>query len=85
MTEFFKQILRDKEGCYNLRELVTLVFVLITIISWVAQQFGGIAVPEYMFYSFVSIIGAGCFGYSIERKTNLPRTEGQGTFINEPR
>lgn len=68
MKEFVQQILKDKEGCYNLRELVTMIFVVITIISWLAQQFFGIAVPEYMFYSFVSIIGAGCFGYSIERK-----------------
>lgn len=66
---FLRQILKDKEGCYNLRELVTMIFVVIVIISWVAQQFFGMAVPEYMFYSFVSIIGAGCFGYSIEKKT----------------
>ena len=68
MTEFGKQILKDKDGSYNLRELVTLVFVVVTLISWIGQQFFGIAVPEYMFYSFVSIIGAGCFGYSIEKK-----------------
>lgn len=74
MTDFVKQILKDKEGCYNLRELVTMIFVVITIISWIAQQFFGITVPEYMFYSFVSIIGAGCFGYSIEKKSK---------FINE--
>lgn len=64
---FFEQLLKDKDGSYNLRELVTLVFVLITIISWVAEQFFGIPIPEYMFYSFVSLVGAGCFGYSIER------------------
>lgn len=72
---FFRQILKDKEGSYNLRELVTLVFVVITIISWIAQQFFGLAVPEYMFYSFVSLIGAGCFGYSIERKTKQINNE----------
>lgn len=66
---FLKQVLKDKEGNYALREVVTLVFVLISIISWIAQQFFGIEVPEFMFYSFISIIGAGCFGYSIERKT----------------
>lgn len=75
MTDFVKQILKDKEGCYNLRELVTMIFVVITIISWIAQQFFGIAVPEYMFYSFVSIIGAGCFGYSIERKAKTNNNE----------
>lgn len=67
--QFFKQILQDKEGNYNLREAVTLLFVVITIISWVAEQFFGLKVPEYMFYSFVSLIGAGCFGYSLERRT----------------
>jgi hypothetical protein len=81
MKESVKQILKDKEGCYNLRELVTMIFVVITIISWAAQQFFGIAVPEYMFYSFVSIIGAGCFGYSIERKAKAspqPSPNGEG-------
>lgn len=68
MTDFLKQLLKDKEGNYSLREAVTLVFVAATLISWIAQQFFGIAIPEYMFYSFISIIGAGCFGYSIERK-----------------
>jgi hypothetical protein len=68
MKEFGKQILQDTDGSYNLREVVTMIFVIITIISWIAQQFFGLAVPEYMFYSFVSLVGAGCFGYSIERK-----------------
>lgn len=67
-----KEIFKDKNGCYSMREAVTLVFVLITIISWLAQQFFAKEVPEYMFYSFVSIVGAGCFGYSIERKTKSP-------------
>ena len=61
--------MKDKEGNYSLREAVTLVFVAATLVSWLAQQFFAVAVPEYMFYSFVSIIGAGCFGYSIEKKT----------------
>lgn len=79
MKEFVKQLLKDKHGCYNLRELVTLIFVVIVIISWVAQQFFGMAVPEYMFYSFVSLIGAGCFGYSIERKaSHLSSPNGEG-------
>jgi hypothetical protein len=74
MNDFMKQLLKDKEGNYSLREAVTLVFVAATLISWIAQQFFGITVPEYMFYSFVSIIGAGCFGYSFEKKTK-PLTE----------
>jgi hypothetical protein len=75
MNDFLKQLMKDKEGNYSLREAVTLVFVAATLISWLAQQFFSISVPEYMFYSFVSIIGAGCFGYSIEKKTK--------TFTNE--
>lgn len=68
MIDFFRSLLKDKAGSYSLREFVTLVFVLIIIVSWVAQQFFGNEVPEYMFYAFVSIVFAGCFGYSIERK-----------------
>jgi hypothetical protein len=66
---FFRQLIQDKDGNYSLREIVILLFVVVVIISWVAEQFFGIQAPEYMFYAFVSLIGAGCFGYSIERKT----------------
>lgn len=69
MNDFLKNLMKDKEGNYSLREAVTLVFVAATLISWIAQQFFGIEIPEYMFYSFVSLIGAGCFGYSFEKKT----------------
>lgn len=63
-------ILRDKNGYFNIREAVTLLFVAVTLISWAGQQFFGMDVPEYMFYAFVSLVGAGCFGYSLERKQN---------------
>ena len=69
MIKILEQILKDKEGSYSLREVITTVFVVIIIISWIGQQFFKIDVPEYMFYSFVGIVSAGCFGYSIERKT----------------
>ncbi len=67
MHQFFK----DKDGNFSLRELITCLLVLALVISWVAEQFFKIAVPEFMFYSFASLVGAGCFGYSIERKTKL--------------
>lgn len=70
----FSQMLKDKEGNYNLREIVTLVFVVVTLVSWIAQQFFGVEVPEFMFYSFVSLVGAGCFGYSIERGISFTTT-----------
>jgi hypothetical protein len=76
--KFLQQILQDKDGSYNLREIVTILFVVMTIISWVAEQFFSLKVPEYMFYSFVSLIGAGCFGYSIEKRTKpLTNNENQ--------
>ena len=64
------QLLKDKDGNFSLREVITLLYVLMSIISWVAQQFFGIAIPEYMFYAFISMIGAGTFGYSLEKKSN---------------
>ncbi len=84
MIEFFRQILKDKDGNYALRETVTMIFVAVTLISWIAQQFFGITIPEYMFYSFVGIISAGCFGYSLERRTR-PSDDWQKTksFFNE--
>ena len=68
VKEYFCSLLRDKNGYYNLRETVTALFVVVILISWIAEQFFELKVPEYMFYSFVSLVGAGCFGYSIERK-----------------
>lgn len=74
MKEFFHQLLKDKDGSFSLREVITLIYVLMSIISWVGQQFFGITVPEYMFYAFISMIGAGTFGYSLERKSKPPTT-----------
>lgn len=69
MKRFVVQILRDKNGDFSIREFVIAVLLLIIIVSWAAQQFFGKAVPEFMFYSFTSLVAAGCFGYSIERKS----------------
>jgi hypothetical protein len=69
MKKFVEQLFRDKDGSFSLRELATGLFILVIIISWIAQQFFKLNVPEFMFYSFVSLVGAGCFGYSIEKKT----------------
>lgn len=65
----FHQLLKDKDGNFSLREVITLVYVLMTIISWVAQQFFNKTIPEYMFYAFISMIGAATFGYSLEKKS----------------
>ena len=62
------QLLKDKNGNHSLREVATAIFVLALLVSWIAEQFFGMKVPEYMFYAFMSLVGAGCFGYSIEKK-----------------
>jgi len=62
------QLLKDKNGNHSLREVATALFVLVLLVSWIAAQFFNKQVPEYMFYAFVSLVGAGCFGYSIEKK-----------------
>jgi hypothetical protein len=64
-----KQLLKDKNNCYSLREIATALLVLALLASWIAKQFFGKEIPEFMFYSFATLVGAGCFGYSIERKT----------------
>lgn len=71
MKHFIQQLFKDKDGSFSLRELAIALFILVLIISWIAQQFFGLPVPEFMFYSFSSLVAAGCFGYSIERKTKL--------------
>lgn len=67
--EIIHQLLKDKDGNFSLREVITLLYVLMSIISWIAQQFFGSEVPEFMFYAFISMIGAGTFGYSLERSS----------------
>jgi hypothetical protein len=71
MKNFFQQLFKDKDGNFSLRELAIALFIAVIIISWIAQQFFHLDVPEFMFFSFVSLVGAGCFGYSIERKTKI--------------
>jgi hypothetical protein len=65
--EFFLQLLKDKNNSYSLRELVVAVLMLVLVISWVGQQFFNKPVPDSMFFTFASLIAAGCFGYSFEK------------------
>jgi hypothetical protein len=69
MKHFIQEVLKDKNGNFSLRECVIAILILIIVVSWIAQQFFSKAVPEFMFFSFTSLIAAGCFGYSIEKKT----------------
>lgn len=68
--DIMHQLLKDKDGNFSLREVITLIYVLMSVVSWIGQQFFGITVPEYMFYAFISMIGAATFGYSLEKKSN---------------
>lgn len=70
MRNFLKDILKDKTDNYSLRELIIAISMALVVISWIAQLLFDVSTPEYMFYSIVSLIAAGCFGYSIERKQN---------------
>ncbi|MGC4036087.1 MAG: hypothetical protein QM764_09000 [Chitinophagaceae bacterium] len=71
MKNFIHQLFKDKDGSFSMRELVIAIFLVVLVISWIAQQFFGKEMPEFMFYSFASLVGAGCFSYSIERKTKI--------------
>lgn len=68
MKDLLKNMLKDKSGHYSLREAILALSMLLIVTSWVAQLFFNVPTPEYMFYSIVSLIAAGCFGYSIEKK-----------------
>ena len=71
MKQIIKQLFQDKDGNYSLREMVVLIFTLVIVASWAGQQFLDKNIPEYMFYSLVSLVGAGSFGYSLERKSKI--------------
>jgi len=69
IRQIIHQLLQDKDGNFSLREAIALIYVLMSIVAWVSQQFFGLHIPEYMFYSFMSMIGASAFGYSLEKKS----------------
>lgn len=71
MSEFLKELMKDKTNGYSLREVVIAICLLLLVSSWIAQLVFSISTPEYMIYSLVSLIAAGCFGYSIEKKSSI--------------
>lgn len=71
MKQCFRELLRDKDGNFSLREIAVGLFILAILISWIGQQFFHKEVPEFMFYCFSSMVAAGCFSYSLERKTKI--------------
>lgn len=70
IRQIIHQLLQDKDGNFSLREAIALIYVLMSIVAWISQQFFGLHIPEYMFYSFMSMIGASAFGYSLEKKSD---------------
>ena len=67
IINYLKELLKDKTNNYSLREFVIAICVILIVSSWFAQLLFSVSTPEYMFYSIVSLIAAGCFGYSIEK------------------
>jgi hypothetical protein len=67
--DFFRQLLKDKNHSYSLREFVVAILLLVLIISWIGQQFFNKPVSDNMFFTFASLIATGCFGYSFEKKS----------------
>lgn len=67
IVRYIKELLKDKTNNYSIRECVIAVCMILIVVSWFAQLLFNATTPEYMFYSIVSLIAAGCFGYSIER------------------
>jgi len=55
--QFISQLFQDKNGSYSLREVVVLLFITAILVSWIARQFFRLDVPEFMFYSLVSLVG----------------------------
>ena len=72
MKKGLQELFKDKSGNYSLREIVVAVLLIALLVSWIAQQFFGKDVPEFMFFSFSSLIAAGCFGYSLEKRGAVP-------------
>ncbi|MFI5195703.1 MAG: hypothetical protein ACHQD8_01315 [Chitinophagales bacterium] len=76
MKQIIKELLKDKVGNYSMREMVIGVLLIALIASWIAKQFYSKDVPEFMFYTFGSLIAAGCFGYTFEKKS-VPQSADQ--------
>ena len=71
MKNYILELLKDKNRSFSMRELIIVIFMAVILVSWIAQQFYNKTMPEFMFYSIISLIGAGVFGYSIEKKSSI--------------
>src|SRR5579872_7247409 len=78
MKHFIQQLFKDKLDNYSMREFVIAILLASLIVSWIGKQFFGKEVPEFMFYSFSSLIAAGVFGYTFEKHPPPPAPEETG-------
>lgn len=81
VLKYLKELLKDKTHNYSLREFVIAMCMVLIVISWFTQLLFNVTVPEYMFYSIVSLVAAGCFGYSIERQQPTEEREKENEQI----
>lgn len=75
MKQFIQELFKDKSGNYSMREIAIALILIALLTSWIAMQFFGKNIPEFMFFSFSSLIAAGCFGYSLEKRNNPPSND----------
>jgi len=69
--DFIKGTFKDKLNNPCGREVTVFIFVLIVIISWIAEQFYDKHVPEFMFLGFIGVITAGIGLYTIEKPNDF--------------
>lgn len=75
MKKFINDLLRDKDGAFNLREISSFIFLLLIVFSWAAETLLGLSVPHYLVYLFFGGLGIGGVGYSIERKSDRTKEQ----------
>lgn len=69
IIKFIKATFKDKQQNPSGRELTVFTFVIVVIISWIAQQFLGKPIEQWMFLTFIGVITAGIGLYTFEPTT----------------
>jgi hypothetical protein len=57
MNKFFSDLLKVK-GVYSFKRVLITLFVIVVLISWIAQQFFLVSIPEYMFHLLIDLLKA---------------------------
>jgi hypothetical protein len=57
MNKFFSDLLKVNDK-YSLKRVLIVLFVVVVLISWIAQQFLLLSIPEYMFHLLVDLLKA---------------------------